>query len=523
MKENRFLYRLTQFFFFLPVKLLTLPVVKGRRNLPQKGGAILCLNHVSLMDIPVIFVSLCRPVRFMAKSELTGNSFGGKFLKALGAVGVNRGKNDVGAIQKMVSLCKQGALTAIFPQGTRCPGKNPADTRFLNGVGLIALKSGVPVIPVCLKMKKQKFCPFRPYRVFIGKPLFSDELTAPAEEKDKYRYATEKIAGEIFRLGGFVSEHCEPNDCSAKKGQTAAGMEAILAENAGVCFAVKRATDFVEDLLQKHGNDAVILTLGHLIHNRLFNEDLAKKGVEAVTVEEAEQIAADCVEKQKSCFIVIRTHGVPLWEEERLRRLEQASPYVHVEDLTCPFVKRIHRIADTQTDENTRFLLLGDSGHPEVQGIMSHAKGEKAVFSSSEDLISFFLLRQNDEKKTVFASQTTHNLQEWKKTEKNIKNHYTNAFFFDTICNVTEARQTEAVSLSQKADAILVIGGKESSNTAKLYSLCKERCPDTLWIERVSDIPSSFPHPGTKSVGITAGASTPRGIILEVYHYVRKL
>lgn len=290
-------------------------------------------------------------------------------------------------------------------------------------------------------------------------------------------------------------------------------MSVTLAATAGFCFGVKRATDEIEKLRRDKSVEH-IYTLGTLIHNRLYVEELAQAGIRAVGIEEAPRIA-EASDEGGNTVLVIRAHGIPREDEAVLRALEQKHPRFHVTDMTCPFVKRIHAIAAEQTDaEHTRFILLGTETHAESVGTLSYAKGEKAVFSDAESVLKYLEERKGDQKRLIVAAQTTHSVSEWKKTQKYLKNLYTNAIFFDTICNVTETRQHEAITLAENSDCMIVIGGFDSSNTRKLYEVCAERCKDTRWIESVRDL-------GDKPIGgrisITAGASTPDGIITEVY------
>ena len=294
-------------------------------------------------------------------------------------------------------------------------------------------------------------------------------------------------------------------------------MSVTIAKHAGFCFGVKRATDFVESLTRTEGEKTEIYTIGSLIHNRHYNESLQAAGVKAIEMSEAPEIAKAAAKKGKTCVFVIRTHGIPKEDEAALRGLAATYPLVKIEDMTCPFVKRIHKIAEEETDESTRFILLGTPTHPEVLGIMSHAKGEALAFPTAREVKEYLSVRQKDQKKLILSAQTTQNLQEWKKTENFIKKLYTNAIFFDTICNVTESRQTEAIALASVCERMIVVGGADSANTRKLYELCKTSCPDTVLIESASDLPDEYKQDATKHVGIAAGASTPRGIILEVY------
>ena len=287
-----------------------------------------------------------------------------------------------------------------------------------------------------------------------------------------------------------------------------------LSKYAGFCPGVKGADKTVNELIKKA--DSRIYTLGNIIHNRLYNESLQKMGVNSINI--------DSVEKEilqlsgRDMTLVIRTHGIPKEQSEYLNALSQKYQNFNIIDATCPYVKRIHKIAAENTNENTVFLLFCDKAHPEAIGILSHANGEKYPFSSLSELEGINI----GDKIPIVCSQTTQNLKEFEKIKKNFKKLYTNSIFFDTICSVTENRQQEAIAISQKADSMIVIGGKESSNTHKLYDLCRENCCNTVWIESAQELSDvSFPS-NIKCVGITAGASTPDGIITEVINKMEK-
>ena len=213
---------------------------------------------------------------------------------------------------------------------------------------------------------------------------------------------------------------------------------------------------------------------------------------------------------EKAMTVVVRTHGVTKDQSDFLAYLQDKYENFSFLDATCPFVKKIHKIAAENTNENTYFLLYSTPSHPEAVGIMSYAKGAKRAFSSLDELdgIDF------GDKIPILCSQTTQNLVEFKKIKKIFEKLYTNAIFFDTICSVTENRQNEAIKIAKESDLMRVIGGHESSNTHKLYDLCSLECP-TIWIESYTDLLTDFPD-NAKCVGITAGASTPDGIITEV-------
>ena len=289
-----------------------------------------------------------------------------------------------------------------------------------------------------------------------------------------------------------------------------------VAEHAGFCFGVRRATEQIEDAILNRKGEC-LFTLGHLIHNPIYLERLGKNGVTSVTLEQVRELAARTTER-KPARLFIRAHGIPLETEQELATLAEQNPYFSYEDCTCPYVKKIHKIAAEHSGEDTVFVLMGDAKHPEVVGIMSYFAGEKYVFASADELLEAEeqgRLSNLHKKTPVFSAQTTYNLTEWKKTQKILKKLYTNSIIFDTICNVTEKRQAEAKMLSSACDAMIVIGGKESSNTAKLADICRAHCEHTLVIESAAELildPNTY-----QRVGIVAGASTPSDIIEEVY------
>ena len=273
-------------------------------------------------------------------------------------------------------------------------------------------------------------------------------------------------------------------------------MRVELAETAGFCFGVNRAVSAVYQLLEEGKRAA---TLGAIIHNPQVTGDLADRGVVTVT---------DPAETPEGCTLVIRSHGVPREVEERIEQL--GIPYV---DATCPFVKKIHQLAARAGEQGRVFLLAGDRDHPEVQGIMGHCKGENYVVKNSEELVT--LLKNHPElttKPLTMAAQTTFHTGEWEKCRESLKNLCTNGAVFATICNATARRQKEAKTLAQRCDRMIVVGGRDSSNTAKLRDICAEYC-ETYLIERADELPV---FSAGLSVGITAGASTPASIIKEV-------
>lgn len=271
-----------------------------------------------------------------------------------------------------------------------------------------------------------------------------------------------------------------------------------LAETAGFCFGVNRAVNLLEHLVEK-GEKAC--TLGPIIHNPQVISHFESHGVRVI------QSPAECHREET---LVVRTHGV---EKEVLSSVEKSGdPFLNA---TCPFVTKIHKIVrENSTPENVT-LIAGDSRHPEVVGIRSYCNGRSFVFNSYEELLSIVETYPNlDENGLILVSQTTFSTNSFKKCVKKIKMVYTNAVIFDTICSATEERQAEAQKLSLENDAMLIIGGRQSSNTAKLKAVCEANCP-TFLIETAQEL-NGIDLSRFHAVGVTAGASTPDSIIKEV-------
>ena len=273
--------------------------------------------------------------------------------------------------------------------------------------------------------------------------------------------------------------------------------QVILAKTAGFCFGVDRAVNLVYELVEK---GVKVCTLGPIIHNAQLVADLESKGVKIINnVDEAPD----------GYTVVVRTHGV---EKDVLDTLAQRG--VEYVNATCPFVTKIHRIVSEQ-DENTVVLIAGDKNHPEVLGIKSYCKGPSFVFKNEDELLKII---QNNEfvqkNKAICVAQTTFSLNEQKKSKKIFEKLCTNCKIFDTICNATSDRQNEAEELSKKSDAMIVVGGRHSSNTCKLRDTGNANCP-TFLVETADEL-ASLDLDGYNVIGVTAGASTPSVIIKEV-------
>ena len=289
-------------------------------------------------------------------------------------------------------------------------------------------------------------------------------------------------------------------------------MKIKVSENAGFCPGVKRADAEIRRLIAK--NDGKIYTLGELIHNRLYTDELASLGVFVSDVDAFIEEAKNNPNVKHT--LVIRTHGVTREITMHLDMLKSTYNNVDIIDMTCPFVKRIHEIAKKSTSDETAFILFCDKTHPEAIGIMSYAEGDKYEISSPNELNSLDLKG----KIPILCSQTTQNLLEFEQIKKILKKVYTNIIFYDTICSVTENRQSDAIRMAKNCDAMIVIGGKQSSNTSKLYDLCSKVCPKTYRIESVADL-TDFPD-SANCVGSTAGASTPDSVITEVLDFMEE-
>ena len=279
-------------------------------------------------------------------------------------------------------------------------------------------------------------------------------------------------------------------------------MKIILAKSAGFCFGVNRAVTIVNNLLDEGKK---VTTLGPIIHNPHMVAELAERGVEI----------ADTPNDLSSMdrTLVIRSHGVP---QSVIDEIDQKG--ISYENATCPFVSKIHQIVKDNSRDGKVVLIAGDENHPEVQGIVGHCEGEHYIFKNYEDLKKLLKKLENVENISIcVVAQTTYDVKEWKNCLKLLKKVYTNAKIFDTICSATSIRQSEAEKLASISDIMVVIGGRQSSNTAKLFSVCKSKCERTYLIESAAEL-DDIALIDADIIGITAGASTPARIIKEVFN-----
>ena len=285
-------------------------------------------------------------------------------------------------------------------------------------------------------------------------------------------------------------------------------MKIKVAETAGFCFGVKRAVDKVYQLIEE--GTSPIYTLGPIIHNEEVVADLAARGVRV--------ISEDMIPDLHQGTVVIRSHGVG----KHIYQLLEKTDLDYI-DVTCPFVLKIHRIVERESTAGKQILIFGDPNHPEVKGICGWCNGPYTVLDSREEAENFV---PPDGKEICIVAQTTFNYNKFKElveilSKKRYDNNVLNiSNILNTICNATEERQKEAKNIAGEVDTMLVIGGRYSSNTQKLFEICKEECGNTYYIQTPVDLDSEMFH-HSSYVGITAGASTPKKIIEEVQEHVR--
>ena len=286
-------------------------------------------------------------------------------------------------------------------------------------------------------------------------------------------------------------------------------MEVKVAKTAGFCFGVQRAVDKVYELIDSCPDR--LFTLGPIIHNEEVVNDLEKKGVRVASEEELKTLP-------EGSTVVIRSHGVG---KEVYDQLEECGlSYV---DVTCPFVLKIHRIVEKESKAGSHIVIIGDPDHPEVVGICGWCMGPYTVIRTKQDALDFV---PPEGKNVCIVSQTTFNYNKFKDLVEILrKKRYDNTVLnilniLNTICNATEERQREAKSIAGEVDTMLVVGGRHSSNTQKLFEICKKECENTYYIQTPVDLDSDM-FQCSSYVGITAGASTPKKIIEEVQEHVR--
>lgn len=283
-------------------------------------------------------------------------------------------------------------------------------------------------------------------------------------------------------------------------------MEIILAKSAGFCFGVQRAVD----MAYEQAGHREVYTFGPIIHNEEVIEDLKSKGVNIIE-------DLDELDGKADCTVVIRSHGVEKKVYDDLN-----SRGIHVVDATCPFVKKIHNIVKNDSEAGRVIIIVGDPNHQEVKGIVGWRSGEVHVVDSEESALSLIDVLSDESREISVVSQTTFNLNKFNNIVDIIRNKLYNVNVYETICNATAVRQKEAKEIASRVDAMIVIGGRNSSNTQKLYDISKKECENTYYIQTLVDLDLTT-FESVSRVGITAGASTPNYIIKEVHSSMAEL
>ena len=295
----------------------------------------------------------------------------------------------------------------------------------------------------------------------------------------------------------------QPDHFVSKSVKNQEGPRVIVAKTAGFCFGVKKAVETVYQQIGKTSKP--IYTYGPIIHNEEVVKDLEAKGVKVIESEEQ-------LRNLKEGVVIIRSHGAA----RRVYDILEANG-VEIIDATCPFVKKIHRIAQEQNQAGRRLIIIGNEAHPEVEGIKGWGNEHTLVVETPEQIQKLAL---PEGEKLCIVSQTTFNYKKFQDLVEKFSETRYDILVLNTICNATQERQVEAMRIASQVDVMLVIGGKNSSNTQKLYEICRKECKNTCYIQTLGDLNPECIR-SVRSVGITAGASTPNNIIEEVHTNVR--
>lgn len=279
-------------------------------------------------------------------------------------------------------------------------------------------------------------------------------------------------------------------------------MKVLVAKTAGFCFGVDRAIKKVYDSL---GDKNPLYTYGPIIHNNQVVNELSLKGVEVIK-------SLDELDSIQIGTIIIRSHGIGKNEVETMKKKG-----FNVIDATCPYVKRIHNIVKEYSDNGYKIIIVGNTNHPEVIGIKGWSSQETYIIENVDN-IDEIKFKSND--KYCLVAQTTYNYVKYKEIVYKLQNYGIHVIINETICSATEERQKEAEEIARIVDKMIVIGGKHSSNTQKLYEICKNKCENTYHIEIIEDLKLDVFNQDD-IIGLTAGASTPKNIIEEVILNVR--
>lgn len=270
-----------------------------------------------------------------------------------------------------------------------------------------------------------------------------------------------------------------------------------VAEKAGFCFGIKRAVDMAIDFTQKHDQS---YAYGQLTHNNQVTERLDKNGL----------VTVDSLENIKDASVIIRAHGVgkDIYDLKENQNLD-------IVDCTCPFVKKVHKIVDEYYNKGYKIIIVGNENHPEIIGINGWCDHKAIIVNDDLPMI------EDKTSKYCIVAQTTLKVEVWHQVIRALEDQSLVFESFNTICSATSERQEAVKKLAPEVDLMIVIGGYHSSNTRKLYEICTNLCPETLHVEKKSDlVMTNFNKYGI--IGITAGASTPNWVIQEIIDFLEE-
>ena len=277
-------------------------------------------------------------------------------------------------------------------------------------------------------------------------------------------------------------------------------VEIFIADHAGFCFGVERAVDLVEDTSKKYTG---VFTLGPIIHNPQIVSKFAENGV---------GVCDSPAEVDESNTVVIRSHGIT---KETYAQLDEKA--INVVDATCPFVKKAQSSAKKLGEDGAVVVVYGEKDHPEVKSIVSFIDSRYIIVSDIKEAEELLF-----EKSYALVAQTTQNSESFDKIAEILKTKCDDLIIKNTICNATSLRQASAIDLAKKVDIMIVIGGKNSGNTTRLYEICKEICEKTYHIETKEELNNNI-FEGSRKVGVTAGASTPGYLVEEVIEFLKEV
>ena len=272
----------------------------------------------------------------------------------------------------------------------------------------------------------------------------------------------------------------------------------IVAETAGFCFGVERAVSMAEETLKNAG--LPVYSLGQLVHNDTVIGDLQEKGLHVV--EDVEELLS-----LPKGIVLVRAHGIPPATEDAL-----IAGGFTVVDATCPKVKHTQRIVKERSAMGDTIVIAGDPGHPEVRSLVGRAQGPCFVIPEPEDFLKLPVSREDH---LTVVAQTTYSVKKFQNLLAIFKEFCYSPFIADTMCKATRERQEEALKIASQSDVMIVIGSPRSSNSRKLWDVSNEKCSHTYFIQTADGLKPEWFF-DAKTVGITAGASTPKKILTEV-------